>query len=217
MHSPGFHPLKIKEKMSESRSYQCVKCLWFLNQNTFFCSCKCFPSLILSQVHFIIYLFIYLFIYFGSRAWTQGLHLKPLHQPFFVMGFFDRDSWTICLGWLWSTILLISASWVARITGLLHQRLAFAYFLIGFLLSFLFFSVASCPCSCDPIYHYSSAPSPLGYLHTLGSRSVIFCAKESEALHHCCGDAEPWVQPILLFHSPFAWEGDCRAAGYRSQ
>jgi hypothetical protein len=25
--------------------------------------------------------------------------------------------WTICLGWLQTSILLISASWVARITG----------------------------------------------------------------------------------------------------
>jgi hypothetical protein len=31
---------------------------------------------------------------------------------------------TICLGWLWTVILLISASWVARITGINHQRLA---------------------------------------------------------------------------------------------
>jgi hypothetical protein len=33
-----------------------------------------------------------------------------LHQPFFQ----DRVSWTICLCWLWTTILLISASWVAK-------------------------------------------------------------------------------------------------------
>jgi hypothetical protein len=40
-----------------------------------------------------IYLFIYLFIYFCSTgAWTQSLHLKPLHQPFFVMGFFKIGS-----------------------------------------------------------------------------------------------------------------------------
>jgi hypothetical protein len=29
----------------------------------------------------------------------------------------------ICLGWLWTTILLISTSWIARITGMSHQRL----------------------------------------------------------------------------------------------
>jgi hypothetical protein len=34
--------------------------------------------------------------------------------------FWDRFSRTICLGWLWTTILLISASWVASITGVSH-------------------------------------------------------------------------------------------------
>jgi hypothetical protein len=28
--------------------------------------------------------------------------------------------WTVCLGWFWIMILLISASWVARITGVSH-------------------------------------------------------------------------------------------------
>jgi hypothetical protein len=34
----------------------------------------------------------------------------------------DRVSWTICLGWLQTAILLISASWVAGITGVSHQH-----------------------------------------------------------------------------------------------
>jgi hypothetical protein len=38
------------------------------------------------------------------------------------LGFFwDRVSQTICPGWLRKVILLISASWVARITGVSHQ------------------------------------------------------------------------------------------------
>jgi hypothetical protein len=42
-------------------------------------------------------------------------------QPFFCDGFFwDRVSQTICLGWFQSEILLISDSWVARITGMSH-------------------------------------------------------------------------------------------------
>jgi hypothetical protein len=58
----------------------------------------------------------------GTGAWTQGLHPESLHQPFFVIGFFrDRVLWTICLGWLCTVILLISASRVARITGMSHQ------------------------------------------------------------------------------------------------
>jgi hypothetical protein len=44
-------------------------------------------------------------------------------SPIFCDGFFrDRVSWTISPGWLWITILLISASWVARITGVSHQH-----------------------------------------------------------------------------------------------
>jgi hypothetical protein len=39
-------------------------------------------------------------LFFGSTgAWTQGLHLEPLHQPFFCDEFFsDRVSWTIWFG-----------------------------------------------------------------------------------------------------------------------
>jgi hypothetical protein len=37
--------------------------------------------------------FIYLFIYCSSGVSTQGLHLEPPHQPFFVKNFFqDRVS-----------------------------------------------------------------------------------------------------------------------------
>jgi hypothetical protein len=44
-----------------------------------------------------------------------------------VMFFFqDRVLWTICQGWLWTTVFLISASWVARIAGMSHQCPAIA-------------------------------------------------------------------------------------------
>jgi hypothetical protein len=61
--------------------------------------------------------------FFSPGVWTHGLYLGPLHKSFFYNGFFqDRVSWTICLGWLWTVILLISASWVAGITGESHRR-----------------------------------------------------------------------------------------------
>jgi hypothetical protein len=67
----------------------------------------------------------YLFFFFHTRAWTQGLHLEPLHQSYFCEGFFKIGSQrTICPDWLWTAIFLISAPWVARITGVIHQRLA---------------------------------------------------------------------------------------------
>jgi hypothetical protein len=56
----------------------------------------------------------------GTGVWTQGLTLCQLFCV--CVGFFwDRASRTICLGWLWNMILLISASWVARTTGVSHQ------------------------------------------------------------------------------------------------
>jgi hypothetical protein len=65
-----------------------------------------------------------LFVCFcGTGAWTQGQHLEPLHQPFFVMDFFqDGVSQTICLGRLRTMILPISATQLARIIGVSHHR-----------------------------------------------------------------------------------------------
>jgi hypothetical protein len=58
--------------------------------------------------------------------WYWGLNSRPSPwttlPDLFCEGFFfpDTVSWTICLAWLWTAILLISASWVARITST-HQ------------------------------------------------------------------------------------------------
>jgi hypothetical protein len=73
------------------------------------------------------------FFFFFSRYW--GLNSGPspwatTPAQFFVIGFFwDRVSQTVCPDWLQTEILLISASWVARITGVSHQCPAlFIYF-----------------------------------------------------------------------------------------
>jgi hypothetical protein len=77
------------------------------------------------------------FIFFSTGAGTQGLHFEPLHQPFFCERFFSRwILWTICPGWLRTMILLISASWVARVTGVSHLRPALLWF-------WIFYSVAT--------------------------------------------------------------------------
>jgi hypothetical protein len=58
----------------------------------------------------------------SCRVWTQGLHLEPLHQSFSRDGSFrDRVLQIICLHWIWTMILLISVSWVARTTGMSHH------------------------------------------------------------------------------------------------
>jgi hypothetical protein len=62
--------------------------------------------------------------FFITGSWIQGLYLEPLHQHYFVKGFFEIGSCKLfCSGWLQTAILLISASWVAiaRITGVSHQ------------------------------------------------------------------------------------------------
>jgi hypothetical protein len=84
-----------------------------------------------------------LLLFCSSGDWTQGL-THAGHAPglclflwywglksgptlwatppaLFDDGFFqDRVSRTICPCWLWTMILLISASWVVRITGMSH-------------------------------------------------------------------------------------------------
>jgi hypothetical protein len=58
---------------------------------------------------------------FELRAsWWQSRHSTSCSTlpDFFCDGYFwDRVSQTICPGWTWTIILLISASWLAKITG----------------------------------------------------------------------------------------------------
>jgi hypothetical protein len=53
----------------------------------------------------------------------QAYTLSHSTSPFLWWVFWDRVSWTICLGWLWTMNLLISASWVAKITDVSHWHL----------------------------------------------------------------------------------------------
>jgi hypothetical protein len=59
------------------------------------------------------------FFSFCTVAWTQVLHLEPLHQPFIVKGFFwDRASRTVFSGWSLNcdpTDLFLQ---ICRITGM---------------------------------------------------------------------------------------------------
>jgi hypothetical protein len=67
-------------------------------------------------------LFLSFIFFFSIGVWTTPWATPP--APFICDRFFwSGISQTICLGWLQTTILLISA-WVARITGLSHQHLA---------------------------------------------------------------------------------------------
>jgi hypothetical protein len=49
--------------------------------------------------------------------------LEPLYQSCFCVCYYrDRVLWTICWGWLETMVLLMSASWVARITCVNHFK-----------------------------------------------------------------------------------------------
>jgi hypothetical protein len=75
----------------------------------------------------------------GLTLARQALyHLNHSTSPFLCWVFLDRFSRTICLGWLWTLILLISASSVARTTGVSHQHYTL----------FIFFAVNKLPEIC---------------------------------------------------------------------
>jgi hypothetical protein len=90
-------------------------------QSPSFCRTSELPVAKGSQYHFFFVFFCFFAVLgFELRAYT----LSHSISPFLWRVFQDRVSQIICLGWLWTTILLISASWVARITGMNHQHLA---------------------------------------------------------------------------------------------
>jgi hypothetical protein len=86
---------------------------WIILDNVYFFFCS----------FFVLANFFFSFFFCSGRAWTQGLHNEPLRQLFFCDRLFqDRVSRTIYLVWLQTMILLISASWVARIAGMNHRH-----------------------------------------------------------------------------------------------
>jgi hypothetical protein len=67
------------------------------------------------------------------RYW--GLNPGPspwaILPALFCDGYFqDKVLQNICLGWLWTSIFLISVSWVGRIIGMRHQHSAFFWFFL---------------------------------------------------------------------------------------
>jgi hypothetical protein len=66
-------------------------------------------------------IYIYIYIVVGLNSGPRPWATPP---AFCCEGCFqDRVLWTICPVWLQTEILLISASWVARIIGVSHQHL----------------------------------------------------------------------------------------------
>jgi hypothetical protein len=76
--------------------------------------CWCAPPQIYAHYFFLVIL--------GLNAEPTPWAVPP--ALFYEGCFWDRVLQTICLGWLWTVILLISTSWVARIIGVSHQHVA---------------------------------------------------------------------------------------------
>jgi hypothetical protein len=75
--------------------------------------------------------------FFFLRCWDLNSWPTPWATPpalFCDVFFQDRVLQTFCLGWLRTSILLVSASWVARITGKSHWHPALAEFLFSLFL-----------------------------------------------------------------------------------
>jgi hypothetical protein len=133
--------------------------------------------------------FTFPFFLFSTGVWTQGLHLDPLHQPFFVMGwvlfcfvFWDRVMQTISPVWLRTEILLISASWIARI----YRREPPALILMG---SFLNDSVV-----------FLFVKHPIFRMHFLNLTSLcfLFVSLAAALLERC-------VYIHVAFPLPYPW------------
>jgi hypothetical protein len=84
-----------------------------------------------SDLFWLIFFFFLVVVGFELRALClQCGHSTALDSPpvhFAVVTLETRISWTICPGWLWTTILLILVSQVTRITGMSHQYLTSFY------------------------------------------------------------------------------------------
>jgi hypothetical protein len=95
-------------------------------------------------------LFYFFFWYWGLNSGTSPWATAP---DLILWRVFEIGSHrTICPGWLWTAILLISASWVARITGVSHWHTAPGQFWTGLL--FLFVSRGFFATLCNIISHF---------------------------------------------------------------
>jgi hypothetical protein len=124
---------------------------------------------------------------------TQGLmlarqvfyHWSHLTSPFLCWAFWDgvSQTQTICLGWLWTSVLLTSASWVARVTDVsCWYQLLFSFRCICYVILthrcnvFQYFSLPvilfSCPAS-------SSSPQTHYYNHILSLSYMNLCLRFS--------------------------------------
>jgi hypothetical protein len=88
---------------------------------------------------FDVFYLIYLFFFDGTGVWTEGLALTKqtlyclshISNLFCCVYFGDGVSWTVWQGWPPAGTLPISASQVARITGMSHWHLVWFNFVVN--------------------------------------------------------------------------------------
>jgi hypothetical protein len=86
---------------------------------------------------------------------------------------------TICLGWLWASILLIFAFWVARIIGMCHRYPAVLFYFWDRILLTLPRLASNFPASCLHLasnWDYRHALLCLAQMHSSRSISRVNCA-----------------------------------------
>jgi hypothetical protein len=124
-----------------------------------------------------LFLLLFFFQYWGLNS---GPSLWATAPALFCDGlFWNRVPWTICPGWLQTVILLISASWVARITGVSHRcwlQLRFL-FLLARLNKHDFKELYLCPIS----------------PHCL--KSITICQNHPWSWSH--DKSQLWIEPLL--------------------
>jgi hypothetical protein len=126
-------------------------------------------------------------------------HLSHTFNPFCCGYFEDGFSWTICLGWPQTTILLTLASQVVRITKVSHQ--CPASMMHFYLFIYLF------------IYCGTGAWTQGLHLESLHQLFFVKCFLEMGSHELFVGD---WLWPITLLLSAF-WVARIRGSSHRRQ
>jgi hypothetical protein len=116
--------------------------------------------------------------------------------------------WTVCPGWLWTTILLISVSWIARITGMSHQCPACNVYLCSNV-DLCSLSIATCPClmyrdsPSNPVTKY---PTPcLRAWHPRSTFFFFFLVSQASHLQSMCSTT--WATFPVYFAVVFEMGG----------
>jgi hypothetical protein len=115
----------------------------------------------------------------------------------FCIGYFqDMVLWTISLGWLQTMILLIFASWVARITVVVsHQHSAFGpFFHLSFLLAMSPARVTFCP----HLLAWLTSVHPWDLSYEVTSSRNFYLTPTSKSCS--CVSFMCWQHPIRSFH-----------------